>query len=376
MLKLTPKLTPLEILPETTEILRRGRKSLRELPVNFDESDIDLFKHELEISIPATRLLTLNNVSISSDGIIFRGGRILAESFNYPHEFLRWANARNLVKFFVRNYALRTKARLDGKAFWIIDNWGDAYFHWLLDALQRLYVVKDLVADGTLVLPEAFRRSAYIMPSLAPFSIGSVRFLRQNEVLRCRKLLVPSHTSPSGQYNEEIVRSLRQFYRSYYGGGGSNSPDKIYISRRKAIKRKIINENEVIQIVRAYGFLDVCLEDYPFQEQVRMMMDARYLVANHGAGLANMLFLSEKSSVFELRKFGDSHLNCYFALASALDLKFYYQLCKAENPNEDAGLANVCVDLKLFEKNLELMLAANSKPGKRQVSKLPVSQSS
>jgi capsular polysaccharide biosynthesis protein len=83
------------------------------------------------------------------------------------------------------------------------------------------------------------------------------------------------------------------------------------------------------------------------------------VVANHGAGLANMLFLSEKSSVFELRKFGDSHSNCYFILASALDLKYYYQACQAENPAEDAGLADVFVDLKLFKRNLEVMLTAN-----------------
>jgi Glycosyltransferase 61 len=357
MLKLTPKLAPLELLPETTEILRRGMKSLRELPVNFDESDIDLFKHELEISIPATRLLTLNNVNISSDGIIFRGGRILAESFNYPHEFLRWASARKVLKFFVRNYAFRTKERLDDKAFWIVDNYGSAYFHWLLDALPRLYTVRDLIADGTLVLPEAFQRAEYILPSLAPFAIGSVRFVKQNRVLHCRKLLVPSHTGPSGQYNEEIVRSLRQFYRSYYGNEETSSPDKIYISRSKAIRRKIVNENEVIDVVKGYGFSVVHLEDYPFAEQVKMMLGARYVVANHGAGLANTLFLPEKSSVFELRKQGDSLCNCYFILASALGLKFYYQLCKAENPNEDGGWANVLVDVKVFRKNLELMLA-------------------
>jgi capsular polysaccharide biosynthesis protein len=90
-----------------------------------------------------------------------------------------------------------------------------------------------------------------------------------------------------------------------------------------------------------------------------MMLRARYVVANHGAGLANMLFLPERSSVLELRKFGDSTCNCYFILASALRLKFYYQLCQAENPDEEGNSGNVLVDLKLFTKNLELMLAAN-----------------
>jgi capsular polysaccharide biosynthesis protein len=102
-----------------------------------------------------------------------------------------------------------------------------------------------------------------------------------------------------------------------------------------------------------------------------MMLRARYIVANHGAGLANMLFLPEESSVFELRKLGDRHCNCYFILASALGLKFYYQLCQAENPDEDAGWANVFVDLKLFRKNLEVMLAGNLRPTENRCAKLP-----
>ena len=352
------RMAPLEILPEKTQLLYEEARSVRQLPANFDDRDIALFEHELEVQIPATQVLELDEVNISPDGIIFRRGRILAESFNYRHEFIRWANSKRLLKFFVRNYAFRTKQRLDDRAFWITDNWGSAYFHWLLDSVPRLYVVRDQLAEATLLLPEEFRSSPYILPSLTPFDIGSIRFVGRREVLRCRKLVVPSHTGSSGRYNEQVVRDLRQFYRSYYVGRDRKSQDGIYISRRKATKRKITNENEVIEVVRAYGFSVVCFEDYPFQEQVRMMLHARYVVANHGAGLANMLFLPERSSVLELRKFGDSHCNCYFILASALGVKFYYQQCQAENPDEDGGSADVLVDVRLFRKNLELMLAA------------------
>jgi hypothetical protein len=356
---LLSRMAPLEILPEKARILHEETRSVRDLPVNFNEADIELFRDELDVRIPATRILEMNEVNISPEGIIFKNGRILAESFNYRHEFIRWANAERLFKFFVRNYVFRTKQRLDDQGFWITDNWGSAYFHWLLDSVPRLYVVRDQLPGSTLLLPEAFRSSRYILPSLAPFDIGSIRFVRRREVLRCRKLVVPSHTGSSGEYNEEVVRGLRQFYRSYYDGGNNNSPERIYISRSKATKRRITNENEVIEVVKGYGFSVVCFEDFPFEEQVKMMSHARHVVANHGAGLANMLFLPERSSVFELRRFGDSTCNCYFILAAALDLKFYYQLCRAESPDKGNDSPNVFVDLELFRKNLELMLAAN-----------------
>lgn len=360
MHSLARKMLPLEIATEPARIVHHETRSVRKVPVNFDEADIGLFKHELSVSIPATRLLELKDVNISSEGIIFSAGRILAESFNYRHEFVRWANSGNLLRFFVRNYALKTRRRFDSHAIWITDNWGCAYFHWLLDALPRLYVIRDQLEEITLLLPESFKSAGYVLPSLAPFPLRAIQYIGLNEVSHCRQLSVPSHTAPSGHYNESVIRGLRELYRSYYGPTESvNSVDKIYISRSKAKKRRIINESRVMEVVKEQGFSVVCFEEYPFAEQVRMMLNARYVVSNHGAGLTNMLFLPEKSHVLELRKIGDSHCNCYFALASGLNLQYYYQLCKAENPDEDAGSANVFVDLKLFRKNLELMLAAN-----------------
>jgi hypothetical protein len=348
-----------EITDKPERILCPETVSTRKLPANFDDADINLFRHELKVLIPQTQLLALADVNISSDGIIFRRNRILAESFNYRHEFRSWANPRNLVKFLARNYGCRTRKQYDSQALWITDNWGNAYFHWLTDALPRLYVIRDRLTDSTLLLPESCRNSQYVASSLAAFNINKVDYIDPLEVVHCRKLLVPSHTAPSGNYNEGIVRGLRQLYWNYY-----NKPDrdawsgKVYISRAKARRRRIINEEEVIGVVKEYGFSVFTFEDYSFEEQVKIMLTARFVVANHGAGLANMLFLSEKSQVLELRKRNDSRNNCYFALASGLNLEYYYQLCRTEDQGSDEGWANIVVDVKELRRNLLRMLGS------------------
>jgi hypothetical protein len=352
---------PLEIATKPGQMLCDQTLSVRRLPANFDERDKALFEKVLKELIPATQLLELNNVNVSSDGIVFSAGRILAESFGYRDQLMRWGNPGNLLKFFFRNYAFKTRVKLDSKAVWVIDNWSSAYFHWLVDALPRLYVIRDRLADSTLLLPESYKTSGYILPSLAPFAIRDIEFIGHNQVFRCRKLLVPSHTAPSGNYNESVIRDLRELYTDYYGKiRNVSSSDRVYISRGKARVRRIINERDVVAVLKEYGFCAVFLEDYPFEAQVKIISNARYVVSNHGAGLTNMLFLQPGSSAFELRKYADRHNNCYFALASALDLKYYYQLCKPENPDEDAYSANVYVDLQLFRKNLELMLGNES----------------
>src|SRR5687767_6739244 len=89
---------PLLLYPETI--------SRRRLPVNFDRENLVLFVHELEKTIPETRLLELQGVRISSEGILFSGHRILPESFAFPANLKRWKR-RSRLKFFVKNNFFR-----------------------------------------------------------------------------------------------------------------------------------------------------------------------------------------------------------------------------------------------------------------------------
>jgi capsular polysaccharide biosynthesis protein len=137
-------------------------------------------------------------------------------------------------------------------------------------------------------------------------------------------------------------------------GDSTPGDERIYISRRSAGRRKIGNEDELTQIFRKFDFRLIRAEELSFEEQVKLISRARYLVSNHGAGLTNMLFMRDGGSVLELRHVSDYINNCYFILASALDLKYYYQLCKAEKDFADPHTADLIVDLKELQHNLEL----------------------
>jgi hypothetical protein len=73
-----------------------------------------------------------------------------------------------------------------------------------------------------------------------------------------------------------------------------------------------------------------------------------------------MLFMRAGSHVLELRHRADGVSNCYFALASALDLDFFYQTCDPENPGEDAHTANLRVDVGALGTTLDLMLGGRA----------------
>jgi len=338
------------------ELLHKNSISKRKLPVNFNKEDIKLFEHELKRDIPETTLLHLADVKISPDGKLFRGSKLLPESFPYPHNTNTWKGYKAWLKFLAANCISRHPKQIDQEVLWITDTWSLGYFHWLTDALPRLFTIRDKIRNAALLLPGAFKKKEYIESSLKPFAIQNVTFI--NEIVHCKDLKIPSHTAPTGNYNEQIIRNLRNLYADFFEDTQNlRFGSKIYISRSKAQKRKITNEEECISVLEEYGFKTVCFEDHSFEEQVKIASEAQFLISNHGAGLTNMLFMTSGSSVFELRQKGDAHSNCYFALSSALNLNYFYQACDSENPGEQANKANLAVDCRLLRKNIELMLS-------------------
>jgi len=336
--------------------LCRETVSRRRLPVNLTQENLNLFNHELERVIPETRLLALNDVRVSSEGILFRRHKMLTESFAFPSNMEQWKR-RSRVKFLVNNYVLRRSRTIERDVLWIVDDWSNGYFHWLTDVLTRLYVMRDRLDDFVLLLPRDYEARDFVQSSLRCFGIKAVEFIRQNEVLRCRRVFMPTHTAPSGHYNEEIIRGVRsvllQTYRdAAYRGEG----ERIYISRGRAPKRKILNEAAVLDVLTEFGFQTIYAEDLPFEQQVKTFSRARYLVSNHGAGLTNMLFIPQGGSLLELRHHTDRVNNCYFTLSSALELNYFYQTCQAGTGNQDPHAADIVADPGTLRENLKLML--------------------
>ena len=339
--------------PEVLTTIYAETVARRKLPVNFHDEHLSLFEGELERVIPATRLLKFENVLASPEGLLFKGTSILPESFAFPYHLDEW-RFRSVVKFLATNYALRRRRKIERDALWITDYWSTGYFHWLTDVLTRLFVVRDRVGDLLLVLPGTYQKREHVQSSLKVFGVTNVDFIGSEEVVECASLIMPSHTAPSGHFNEEAIGGVRHVLLSAYGD--SNGKDeRLYISRRNAGRRNIINEDEVTSVLDRFGFETIHAEDLSFEQQVRTCSRARYIVSNHGAGLTNMLFMKDGGSVLELRHVSDCINNCYFTLASALDLKYFYLTCSPQNQSADPHDAHLVVDTDQLEKNLGLL---------------------
>lgn len=341
---------------EEVTVLHPESLSRRRLPANFDPDDLTLFSDELEQLIPPTRLLKRRNVAVSAEGILFQRGKMLPESFAFPANRENWS-WRGVLRFGLNNYVLRRRRRFERPGVFVIDDWSVGYFHWLADVLPRLFTIREQLKDLVLILPGRYQELEFVQASLKPFIFGGIEYLDPNEVLVCRKLIVPTQTAPSGDYNEELIKEVKDLLVGFFAGGPGEPPaDRVYLSRSLARKRRIGNEEDVMAVVRKFGFRIVRPEEHSFAEQIRIASRARYLVSNHGAGLTNMLFMGPGTSVLELRHATDRINNCYFSLASALQLNYFYQRCEPVHAGEDPHSADLMVDAAALSANIELML--------------------
>lgn len=80
----------------------------------------------------------------------------------------------------------------------------------------------------------------------------------------------------------------------------SNFSKKIFISRRDAPARRILNEDEIFELFKAQGFERYDMGKMSIEEQITLFAQAEMVVGEHGAGLTNILFCKEGTKVIEL----------------------------------------------------------------------------
>jgi hypothetical protein len=81
----------------------------------------------------------------------------------------------------------------------------------------------------------------------------------------------------------------------------SPKTDRVYVSRRGAKARQMLNEPELAAALAERGFETVDAETLSFADQVRAYSNAQYIVGAHGAGLVNAAFARPGATLFELR---------------------------------------------------------------------------
>lgn len=335
-------------------------------PSNLENNHIQRFQNDYYLLKPL-KVIHLKDCRIyltAYHGIAFKNFKIMPESVHG-----KW-DKRNvlLLKDYHQEvmsswiYAYHEKnstiTELSGNNNYLLCHHWFNYYHWLTETVLRIWTVKESISDYTLLLPESFRTIRFVGQSLEALGVKNIRYVQEG-IVQARSLTLVENKPYCNHYFPDAAKQIGNFFSDYVKGKGikvQDFGDKIFVSRKKADRRKMMNEDDVSGMLSGYGFRSVDFEDFDFFQQVAILGKAKYLIGMHGAGLTNMLFMPQGGRVLEFHREiysrNEFHSDVYWKLASALGHQYYYQFCEPASLKEDFFTVDYKVDTIKLKRNI------------------------
>ena len=327
----------------------------RKLPENFEQSHLRYFEPNLVINLtePGCKWFS-KNILLLPNGILINGLKVEKQSLLYNTRLADIGGSITLIKMIIKLILKNKPAVIHDEVDYvtIVNEWTNNYFHWFTEAIPKLICLMEKDKKPLVLLPANYQ-SDYQTRSLDIMGF-SYKFFSGNLVI-CKNIFLPSRLAPSSaQYNPQAMKQIAMKLKEAVTLDIKKGR-RIYVSRQKATIRKIVNEVDVVKLVKEFDFEVINFEDYNLDEQISIMHHSEILVSIHGAGLTNMIFCKPNTSVLEISLKNQTMDKCYFNLANAMDLQYYYQFCESNNNSNDYHNSNLLVDMIQLRKNLELI---------------------
>lgn len=336
-------------------ILEKEKKIERKSPKNFSKKHILMFEKDLNYVLPNIEIIKLKNFKLNSDGFIWKN--FLFHSETNRNRQRPKISLLNKIKFFIRSF-FEKKIIID-QGLWAIDSWSNNYFHWVGDVLYKFYLSKQLKTDIKLVIPSGLEKISFVRNSLKFLKIEHI-IVEESSSVKVNNLYIISEfyfkknkkkivDQVSGNWHYNPILFLSKQFKNQH------KPSKrIYITRKNASFRKIINEKEVIKFLKKLDFVIYDFDSISWIEQVEICQNTNLLFSINGAALTSILYMSEKSKVVEIRHPKGVTQNCYFSLCEILKLDYYYLI--GDPVSDDVIKSDMYINLssvkELFQKIL------------------------
>lgn len=233
-----------------------------------------------------------------------------------------------LIRFYDFDAAgrLSRARRIDGTAFVLVSDPGVNYYHWLIDELPRLALLRGRT-DVTVIVADThvpWERETF---DLLGFPASRIVALGPEDAVTATTLLVPDANRDMRHPGRKGAGWVVDWLRASVGLAAltrypapSETATRLYIGRSDADWRKLRNEAALLGVLEPAGFVSVTLAGRTVAEQVAMFARAEAVIALHGAGLANIVFCGADTSVLEIFTpiFGNA---CFGMLAASNGLR-------------------------------------------------------
>jgi capsular polysaccharide biosynthesis protein len=285
------------------------------------------FPKTFVVVVPYGRVWREKGVVISPDDKILADVSIELETFNVK-------NTKNHSVF--SQIKLPSLTKLNKTVALLSSGGGNIYFHWMFDILPRFHLLQ---CGGVSInsidyfLVNSIHQN-FQVETLSILGIPKTKIIESHDFphIKAERLIVPSLPSIPAQVPKWVCDFLREKFLSRENERNKNYPERIYISRSKASHRRVLNESDVVNVAKEYGFEVFQLESMTVAEQAILFSSAKVVIAPHGGGLSNIIFCEPGTKIIEF--FSPNYIiPCFWGISNQLDLEYYYLLGEGLSPS-------------------------------------------
>lgn len=261
---------------------------------------------------------------------------------------------------------------VSGRAISLVTTKGEQFYHWMYDMLPKLASLERAgidwreQADHIIVNDQSSRFMKETLDILG-FPAEKLVDTQTYPHIKADEMIIPSIPASMGNPTVWISQFLRNSFLPHRAPLPHATSKRVYISRAKAQFRNVINEAEVIEVLKHFGFQVFILENMSYCEQVALFAQAEVIVAPHGAGLSGLVYCNPGTTVVEF--FSPQYVYaCFYALADNQCLDYHYLLGEGKSPEEGVNLLFAHADITLsIQKLTKALEFANVKTLKQRL---------
>lgn len=314
---------------------------VRKPPPNFEEMH-DLKKDfiHLEEIIPPVYLIEIDNAYVSPFGVVYKNGLVVKESV------YSMFNPNSYYLSFYKKLLLNKIIKLEGDAAIAHNSYFQNYYHWLLEAMPRLFLLKDQAAQLKLILN--VNSPGFVKQYAALFGFKEIIYVGDDKLVKTDKIVFSTFTSRGLAMYEPIIKDMVQWLFAKNDIKENPNPTKnIFITRKNAKYRRLLNEDEVIAYLSSKGFKIVTLENLTIKEQMQLFADSKCVIGTQGAGMANMIYSTHGKILITI--IHEEHPDdAYYNQTSINNTACYYFQCKGVQNFDYKNNDDISVEMDKF----------------------------
>lgn len=290
------------------------------------------FGFDLEHQVAANRVLALPHGRVwTGSGAIVTADNVLLDDLSIAWQQEDKSKGQHPI---FANWRYLPTQHIDGTVAALSTDGAELYYHWLFQLLPRIDLLERAGIDTQEIDYYLVNRKtrAYELDTLARLGIPAEKVLSSEDYphLSARRLLAPSIPLHGSQFSPGLVRFARQRLAGLPSHPPSGGSRRLYLTRRGAGYRHLLNEAEALAVMESFGFEAIALEELCFDEQVRIMTEAEIVLGPHGGGMSNTVFCAPGTKVGEI--FAESYVAPWFWFMANMTGVDYHYMIASERP--------------------------------------------